>query len=570
MKLLDFVLGKKISKTRAIPLVVKITVLFTIIILVSNLATNYINLIFNRKELIQVMKEVLIKDLKSLYNFANNQYEIYQYNMDMNASVESIENKAKQDFKNKNSIAIGLKENGTLLFQSFNNPETSKEDNFTDIKELESMKEKLAENINQDSITFKFDKKNYLGIYKYNLKWKAFIIRAENQKEFYAKSNYIFILISIIIIVLTIFCSIIGVFLIQYVLRYVQIITSSIMKMIEGQKLETIDLQGASSDDVTYLGVAFNSLSSTINNLMKIFLKFVNKDIAQKAYNERVVRLEGKKKDLTILFSDIKSFTYMTETLGIEIIKLLNIHYENAIHYVLTHDGIVGSIIGDALLAVYGALDNPTENKSLQAVKSGYEIQRVTAELRESMKTTRDELVKRNGKLSMEEQRIFKAVMIEIGVGIDGGDVFYGTIGSNMRMTNTVIGDNVNSASRLEGLTRIYRVPIICSEYIKNDIDENVKNHDILFYEIDQVQVKGKTIGKKVYWPIFVKDMNNKFKNALESFSQGLHYYYEGNWSKAFVEFNNCNLPLADVFKDRTKNYKCPKDWNGIWTMTTK
>ena len=64
--------------------------------------------------------------------------------------------------------------------------------------------------------------------------------------------------------------------------------------------------------------------------------------------------------------------------------------------------------------------------------------------------------------------------------------------------------------------------------------------------------------------------MNNKFKNALESFSQGLHYYYEGNWSKAFVEFNNCNLPLADVFKDRTKNYKCPKDWNGIWTMTTK
>jgi len=72
-------------------------------------------------------------------------------------------------------------------------------------------------------------------------------------------------------------------------------------------------------------------------------------------------------------------------------------------------------------------------------------------------------------------------------------------------MTNTVIGDNVNSASRLEGLTRIYKVPVICSDFVKEDIEKNVTNHGIRFIEIDQVQVKGKTVGKRVYWPLWKK-----------------------------------------------------------------
>jgi len=342
------------------------------------------------------------------------------------------------------------------------------------------------------------------------------------------------------------------------------------MKMIQQQKLELLDLEGATNDDITFLGVAFNSLSSTIDNLMSIFLKFVNKDTADRAYVEKTIKLEGTKKDLVILFSDIKSFTFMTETLGIDIIKLLNIHYESAIHYILLHDGIIGSIIGDALLAVYGNFENTKQHKSLQAIQSAYDIQEVTKALRDSMHMVREEIEKTKGKLTEDEERVFKAVLIEVGVGIDGGDVFYGNIGSSMRMTNTVIGDNVNSASRLEGLTRVYKVPVICSEYVKNDVEMSEPNHNLFFLEIDQVQVKGKTIGKRVFWPIKLNDLNDELKEDIKNFSEALKYYYIGDWKQALLFFEKCNLPLADVFKDRTKNYKCPDNWNGIWTMTSK
>ena len=68
----------------------------------------------------------------------------------------------------------------------------------------------------------------------------------------------------------------------------------------------------------------------------------------------------------------------------------------------------------------------------------------------------------------------------------------------------------------------------------------------------------------------YTADINNELNENLKYFSIGLNYYYEGEWKKAFKEFEKCNLPPADVFKDRTANYECPDNWNGIWTMKTK
>ena len=104
---------------------------------------------------------------------------------------------------------------------------------------------------------------------------------------------------------------------------------------------------------------------------MTIFKKFVARDIAQQAYKEREIRLEGRKRYLTILFTDIKRLTYMTETLGTDIIKLLNIHYEKAIRHIHDSNGDIGSIIGDALLAVFGGFEEQESNKSLQDVEAG-------------------------------------------------------------------------------------------------------------------------------------------------------------------------------------------------------
>jgi len=302
---------------------------------------------------------------------------------------------------------------------------------------------------------------------------------------------------------------------------------------------------------------------------MTIFKRFVTQDIALRAYRERSVKLEGTTRELTILFSDIKGFTFMTETLGNDIIDVLNLHYQRAITRIHEEKGIVGSIIGDALLAVFGTMDG-SENKSLDSLNAAYRVQDVAAELRRDMAAWREDLVRKRGALTEAEDRVYRAVLLEVGVGIDGGEVFYGNIGSYERMANTVIGDNVNSASRMEGLTRIYRVPVICSEFVKSDVAKSDQASTYRFLEMDKVQVKGKTEGKRIFWPVRTKFIDERLAAEFDAFSAGLEAYYQGDWAQAAVDWKHVTLPLADVFRDRISSGKAPEDWNGIWAMTTK
>jgi len=340
------------------------------------------------------------------------------------------------------------------------------------------------------------------------------------------------------------------------------------MRVQTTQELGTLDLKGAPNDDITYLGLSFNSLSSTVSNLMDIFRRFVTQDVASRAYKDRDIKLEGQKQDLTILFTDIKGFTYMTETLGNDIIRLLNLHYDKAIRQIQARDGIVGSIIGDALLAVFGTIDGARDRRASKAVSAAYAIQEVAGVLRAEMLKSRERIVAENGEMSSHEEKVFKAVMIEVGVGIDGGEVFYGNIGSYVRMTNTVIGDNVNSASRLEGLTRVYKVPVIVSESVMFEVLQETDEYR--FVELDQVQVKGKTIGKRIFWPVPRAEMDPTLEAKVSQYEVALQAYYQGRWPEAEVDFRACGLPQAEIFLERIEGTPVPSNWNGIWTMTSK
>ncbi|HOJ63437.1 MAG TPA: adenylate/guanylate cyclase domain-containing protein [Spirochaetota bacterium] len=572
----------KIGNTRVVPVVGKIIFVFIILLFISNALTNYININFVNVELTHLMKDLLVKDLKELYFYCNNQYEIFQFNNDIQSCSASIEKKGKSQLQYSKSIALGIKEDGSLLFVSTTLNDDIKFDPFSVLKKIKDNTEDLQEGVIP---SFKFNKYDYFGVYKYNKNWKTYIIRAEEKREFYKKTLIVFGKIILIIIVLTIVCSLLGTIFLRYILRYLKFITIEILEMIKAQELKIIDLSKAPNDDITLLGVAFNSLSSTINNLMHIFLKFVNKDIASKAYQEKHIRLEGESKELIMLFSDIKSFTFMTEQLGVDIIKILNLHYENTIRRIIKNNGVIGSIIGDALLAIFGIFEETKSQKAYDAIISAYEIQSVTEQLRNQIKKKKEELEKKGKTFSPLQEKIFKALMIEIGVGIDGGEVFYGTIGSNERMTNTVIGDPVNAASRLEGLTRIYKVPIICSEYVVNQIEKigieiddqnskikNITHNDkkFIFVEIDTVLVKGKTQGIKIYWPVLKNELTEEMENNILTFSKALQLYYEGDWKSASNLFKKCKLPVAEVFENRIKGLERPEKWNGIWTMETK
>ena len=565
------ILGHSAFGTRVVPVTLKIILTFSLIILVSNLTSNYVNLIFNRAALVDLMRQLLVKDLRDLNGFLTNQRQIFDFNADRDASLASIQKKSRSLLTNKRALVLGVSPDGTLLFK------TSGDDkppgSFTDTGALGNMKASVEQGGGEGYVPIRIDGSDYFGVFKYNKSWDVFIVRAEEENEFYSEQRRIFRNVSAIILIITIASALVGIYLLRHILRFIGVITRSIMDMIENQSLDIINLGRAPNDDITYLGMAFNSLSGTIDNLVNIFKKFTNKDIVVKAYRDRQVRLEGVSAELAVLFSDIKSFTFITETLGMDIIKLLNMHYDRSIREIQEHDGIVSAIIGDALLAIFGVMDEREKlhgNKSYQAVLASYKIQDVARSLRAEMLLKKEQIVRERGTLSPTELKVFRAVLLEVGVGIDGGDVFYGTIGSYVRMTNTVIGDNVNSAARLEGLTRIYRMPVICSEFVKDDVERSVGEDPIFFMELDTVQVKGKTTGKRIFLPIPKESITPRVQSESAIYRRGLDLYYAGDWPAAYEEFKRCRLKAARVFRTRTRGNSAPATWNGIWEMKEK
>ncbi|HOE07465.1 MAG TPA: adenylate/guanylate cyclase domain-containing protein [Treponemataceae bacterium] len=556
-------LFQKAGKTRIIPISVKILVVFILLLLLSNFVTNYINLQMNQRQIITLTNKILVNQLKDIYTTATNQFEIFKFSQDTGSAVEAINNAAKKGFAYPNSVAMGVMEDGSFVFNS------SASDNFgyfPDNSALRSLIDARASGILEGSLRFSSYKGEYFGVYKFHEEWKCYCIRAELLSDTEEESAKIFILISMVILFLTVIFLFAGLVMFSKIMDNVGRITHSLYKMQSSQSLGLLDLEGAPNDDITYLGVSFNALSVTINNLLGIFQKFVSKDVVDSAYREHSIRLEGTQRELTVLFSDIRGFTYMTETLGNDIINLLNIHYDRAIHAIHIQNGIIGSIIGDAVLAVYGAI-NSRENKSIEALESAWAITKVTAELREKLIERRKEIEK-DHVLTEAEERVYKAVLLDVGVGIDGGKVFYGNIGSFERMTNTVIGDNVNSSSRLEGLTRVYHLPVIVSEYVKDDVLSKTKKYR--FFEIDMVQVKGKTEGKRIYLPLNVEETDERTISNYEIFESALQAYYRGDWTQARQLFKSCGVETAKVFLDRITIKQAPENWSGIWTMTTK
>ena len=408
--------------------------------------------------------------------------------------------------------------------------------------------------------------KSFETVYKYQDDWDYFLIRAENRADLNENTKSLYIFMFIFVIALTFAFVIIGIFIIRHEFKAVKTITKDLYNMQKNKKLSLIDLSNSTNDDITYLAASFNSLSSSVNNLLNTFQKFVSKDVVAKAYSEQTIALEGSQRELVMLFSDIRSFTYRTETLGNDIIDVLNVHYNKVIHKVHENTGVVGSIIGDAILAIYGTLDAKM-SKSYNSIRSAWDITKVTANLREAMIQKRIEIEKKRS-LSESEERVYQAVLLDVGVGIDGGNVFYGNIGSNEHMANTVIGDNVNSASRLEGLTRVYHLPVIVSEYIKDEVLKESARYK--FIEIDTVQVKGKTEGKKIFFPLDTNETDELIVKKYSIFEDGLSAYYNGDWKSARKLFKDCELEVSQVFLERMGNKNAPEDWNGIWTMTSK
>ena len=187
------------------------------------------------------------------------------------------------------------------------------------------------------------------------------------------------------------------------------------------------------------------------------------------------LKLGGDKKDLTVSFSDIRGFTTISEKLTPEeLVHLLNEYLTAMTNVVFQYDGLLDKYMGDAVMAVFGApLDQP--DHALRACRTALGMM--------------EELKKLQKKWAEEGKPV-----LDIGIGINSGDMVVGNMGSDMRFDYTVVGDMVNLGSRLEGTNKEYGTNIVISEYTYNDVK------DVFFCrELDSVIVKGKKLPVKIY-----------------------------------------------------------------------
>ena len=247
-----------------------------------------------------------------------------------------------------------------------------------------------------------------------------------------------------------------------------------------------LDIEPRSQDEIGLLTSSFIHMSKGLaerEKLMVSFSKFTNKTIAKKAASGELA-LGGENRNATIFFSDIRSFTAMSETMQPkEVVEFLNAYMTRMVNCVNETHGVVDKYIGDAIMAVWGAPDS-AGSPAADALNA------VTAAL-----------MMRVSLFRFNKSRKEKGLPpVKIGCGINSGPVVAGQIGSDERMEYTVIGDAVNLASRTEALNKPFATDILITENTYNLIKDKV-----IVEEMPGVHVKGKTDAIKMFAVINLK-----------------------------------------------------------------
>ncbi|HUQ30226.1 MAG TPA: adenylate/guanylate cyclase domain-containing protein [Candidatus Paceibacterota bacterium] len=266
--------------------------------------------------------------------------------------------------------------------------------------------------------------------------------------------------------------------------------------------------------------------------------------------NPEKLALGGVKKRVTVLFSDIRSFTTISEGMSPEeLTHFMNEYLSAMTDIILEHGGLVDKYIGDAIMAFWGApIENP--NQEQDAARAVLQMTKNLEELNQEWKSR-------------------GIPHIAIGVGLNTGDVVVGNMGSIKRFDYTVMGDEVNFASRLEGLTKKYGTTCLVSESTYQKIKDNTF---FVTRELDTVRVKGKKESKKIYDVV----TNNLAPNAITAFAQGRDVYTTGKWDEAIAHFKKALSygpdVTSEIFIERCEHLKAnpPEHWDGVYDFDTK
>ncbi|MCB1177062.1 MAG: HAMP domain-containing protein [Leptospiraceae bacterium] len=391
--------------------------------------------------------------------------------------------------RQSDSIELMLVDNeGKLILHS--NPEEN--NHIKDISNSPIVKKMLVAKIDNGSMIYKYKDIQYLGSYFVtSLSGIGVISTVPSDRAFEAvykikKQN-------LILLAITLVTAFIVVFLFARTLSVPVVKLVEVTNQIEKGNFH-IDIHPTTTDEIGILTSSFIKMARGLwekEQIQGAFGKFVNKEIVKKAL-EGEVKLGGENKNCTVFFSDIRSFTNMSESREPgEVLDILNEYFTKMVDCVHSTEGVVDKFIGDAVMAHWGAMME-VENDSRLAVIAALKMRTSLLELNKDFK--------KRGK-----------PIIKIGCGINTGPVIAGQIGSEERLEFTVIGDAVNLASRIEYLNKYFGTDILISESCFEKLGE-----EFICQAMPMVKVKGKEKPQRVYAVLGHKDDKYIPKNLEE------------------------------------------------------
>ena len=286
-----------------------------------------------------------------------------------------------------------------------------------------------------------------------------------------------------------------------------------------------------------------------------LFGTYVPKElVAQMSKNPEEYSMRGESREMTVLFSDVRDFTSISEGLTPEGLKEMMNAYLTAMTEVIQEKrGTIDKYIGDLVMAFWGApLADPEH--AVHGVEAALAMQK-------RIRSLDPDFVKRGWPI------------LNAGVGLNCGEMSVGDMGSKFRRAYTVMGDAVNLGSRLEGLTKEYGVGILVSENVVKAAQ------GFVYREVDFVAVKGRTAGIPIYEPIGkVGEVGDTTLAEIDKFHKALEWYRKQRWNEAEegiknLRFASPETKLYKIYLARIAEYRANPpgaDWNGLWKWTTK
>ncbi len=262
----------------------------------------------------------------------------------------------------------------------------------------------------------------------------------------------------------------------------------------------------------------------------------------------------GDDRDMTVLFADIRGFTTISEGMKAQELKeMLNFFFTPMTEVIFKHKGTIDKYVGDLIMAFWGA---PLKDKShaAHALAAALEMQETIVKMASELESR-------------------KWPKIEMGIGLNSGMMSVGDMGSKFRRNYTVLGDEVNLASRVEGLTKYYGVAVITTEQTQNNQAEYI------FRQLDRVRVKGKKAGVNIYEVLTkAKSASPALLQELEEHQQAMQLYFEEHFQEAEKLFSKLaktypNQKIYQLYLERLAIFKKtppPANWDGVYTHTTK